>query len=470
MKKELHLILYFILLSSLSESVLSQTVSNKLFSFGSYGRVGAGVALGNIGNIGRSLNLNGMGSVGGRMEEADYVELIGALHFKPEIEHDTTRINVQARLAMYSGKGQLIGNVNSNSQYGGITLALPELYAEALNIGGSKWSAWIGARFFRGYDVHIADYFYFDDHSSQGLGITYNKTTFSVLFPGGIDTTSSVPPYFYLEIVDGTPRPALRNRSLFVAEQLIPFDNNKQSIKLLAEYHHLANATPGDTATAYNYPSEGGWAAGIQHVISLNTRMEGSSNQASVRYGHGIANGGDGGSTKTWLTYGGPDLNTQKYSKAYSISLVDQLMLNLSPKYSLNAYGIFNQSHGGSDSLNKAPDFYGRPIFNRKTEYAFGVRNFWYITKRFQLLTELHYANRKDGDQPSASMMKFSFVPAFVPTGKAGPWARPQFRLIYSIARYNNFASANEYSPYLADTGPKKIGQYIGFRVEWWLF
>ena len=86
MKKELHLILYFILLSSLSESVLSQTVSNKLFSFGSYGRVGAGVALGNIGNIGRSLNLNGMGSVGGRMEEADYVELIGALHFKPEIE------------------------------------------------------------------------------------------------------------------------------------------------------------------------------------------------------------------------------------------------------------------------------------------------------------------------------------------------------------------------------------------------
>ncbi len=70
---------------------------------------------------------------------------------------------------------------------------------------------------------------------------------------------------------------------------------------MLAEYHHLANATPADTVTAYSYPSEGGWAAGIQHVILLNTRMEGSSNQASVRYGHGIANGGDGGSTKTWL-------------------------------------------------------------------------------------------------------------------------------------------------------------------------
>ncbi len=267
MKKELHLILFFILLSSLFDIAFSQTVTNKNFSFGSYGRVGAGVSLGNVGNIGRSLNLNGMGSIGGRMEEADYVELMGALHFNPELQNDTTHINVQARMALYSGKGQLIGNVNSSSQYGGITLALPELYAEALNIGGSKWSVWIGAKYFRNYDVHIADYFYFDDHSTQGIGITYNKTTFAVLFPGAVDTSSSVPPYFYLEIVDGTPRPGLRSRSLLVAEHIIPFDNNKQTIKLLGEYHHLANATPGDTATAYNYPPEGGWAAGIQHVI-----------------------------------------------------------------------------------------------------------------------------------------------------------------------------------------------------------
>jgi len=471
MKKEFHLILSFILLSSLSDVAFSQTITNKNFSFGSYGRVGAGVAIGNTGNIGRSLNLNGMGSIGGRMEEADYVELAAALNFKPEIQNDTTHINVQARLAFYSGNGQLIGNVNSNSQYGGITVALPELYAEALNIGGSKWSAWIGARYFRNYDVHIADYFYFDDHSTQGLGITYNKTTFSILFPGAVDTSSSVPPYFFLNIVDGTPRPGLRSRSLLVAEHIIPFDHNKQIIKLLAEYHHLANATPADTASAYNYPAEGGWAAGFEHTIFLNAMpIAGSSNQFSFRYGYGIANGGDGGNSKTWLTYGGPDLNTGKYKKAYSIALVDQLLLNVSPKYSLNAYGIFTKSHGGSDSLNKAPDFFGRELFNRKTEYAIGVRNFWYITRRFQLLTELHYANRKDGDQPSATMLKFSIVPTLVPTGKTDPWARPQLRLIYSIARYNDFAAENLYSPYLTNTGPKKIGQYIGFRVEWWLY
>ena len=109
-----------------------------MFSFGSYGRVGAGFSPAIEGNIGRSLNLNGMGSIGGRMEEADYVELLAALHFKPEVlQRDTTIINVQARMALYSGKGQLIGNVSSSNSYGRVTLALPELYAEALNIMGS---------------------------------------------------------------------------------------------------------------------------------------------------------------------------------------------------------------------------------------------------------------------------------------------------------------------------------------------
>ena len=454
-----------------SQVTVAQTTYNKLFSFGSYGRVGAGFSPDIKGNIGRSLNLNGMGSVGGRMEEADYVELLAALHFKPEIQHrDSTIINVQARMAMYSGKGQLIGNVSSTSSYGGVTIALPELYAEALNIMGSKWSAWIGARFYRGYDVHIADYFYFDDHSSQGLGVTYNKTSLAILFPGNVDTSSSVPPNFYVNIIDGTPRLGLRGRSMIVAEHFIPFDDKRQTIKLLAEYHHLADATLDDTTTAYNYPSAGGWVAGIEHTVNIGTTIAGSFNQAAIRYGHGIANGGDGGNSKTFLTYGAPDLGTYKFDQAYSLALVDHLLLNLNPKYSLNAYGLYTKSHGASDSLNKAPDYFDRMLFNRKTEYAFGVRNFWYVKKWFHLLTELHYANRKDGDQASASMIKFSLAPTIVPTAKADPWARPHLRLIYSMAKYNKFATDNLYSPYLAEIGHKKWGYYIGIRAEWWLY
>ena len=470
MKREFCLIFYSIPLLFFCEAAWTQTTTNRSFSFGSYGRVGAGVSPGLKGNIGRSLNLNGMGSVGGRMEEADYVELLTALHFKAGGATDTTSINVQARMALYSGKGQLIGNVSSSSAYGGITLALPELYAEAVNIGGSKWSAWVGAKFFRGYDVHIADYYYFDDHSTQGLGVSWNKTTFAVLFPGAVDTASSVPPYFFLNIVDGTPRPGLRGRTILVGEHILSFDGDRQKLKLLAEYHHLADANLEDTAITYNYPSEGGWVAGMEHTIHLSTPIAGSFNQAAIRYGHGIANGGDGGNSKTWLTYGAPDLTTRKYGNAYSLALVDHALLNLTPRFSINGYGIYTRSRGGSDSLNKAPDFFGRQVFNRKAEYALGVRNFWYITKRFHLMTELHYANRKDGNQPAAAMTKLSIVPTLVPTGKADPWARPHLRLIYSVARYNGFASENLYSPYLAEIGHKSWGHYFGVRAEWWLF
>ncbi|HSB93763.1 MAG TPA: carbohydrate porin [Flavitalea sp.] len=470
MKNRSSLLLTYLLLLSCTSAV-AQTTNNKLFSFGSYGRIGAGFSPAIEGNIGRSLNLNGMGSIGGRMEEADYVELISALHFKPEImQRDTTRINVQARLAMYSGKGQLIGNVTSTNTYGGVTIALPELYAEALNIMGSKWSAWIGAKLFRGYDVHLADYFYFDDHSSQGFGVTYNKTTLSVLFPGNVDTANSLPPNFYVNIIDGTQRLGLRSRSMIVAEQLIPLDDPRQTIKLLGEYHHLADATLNDTTTAFNYPSADGWAAGIEHTVNFTSPMPGSFNQAAIRYGHGIANGGDGGNSRTWLTYGAPDRKTHKFTDAYSVAFVDHILVNVSPKYSVNGYGIFTKSRGAADSLNKAPDYFNRQLFNRKTEYAVGVRNFWYIKKWFHFITELHYANRKDGNQSSASMTKLSLIPTIVPTAKADPWARPHLRLIYSIAKYNNFAAENLYSPYLAEIGHKKWGSYIGIRAEWWLF
>ena len=458
------------LLAILINAAVAQPISNKMFSFGSYGRVGAGFAPAIKGSIGKSLNLNGMGSTGGRMEEADYVEFAAALHFKPHDKAgDTTLVNVQARIAMYSSKGQLIGNVSSTN-YGGIAFALPELYAEANHIRGSKWSAWVGAKFFRGQDIHIADLWYFDDHSTQGFGVSYANTTLSVLFPGIVDTASSVPPNFYVEIVDGVRRLGLRNRAMVVLEHTIFFNEKRQSIKLLGEYHRLADASSEDTSTATNYPAAYGWVLGAKHVVDIKTPIKGSFNQAAIRYGHGIANGNDGGNSKTWLTYGAPDLSTNKFNRAYCLSLDEHLLLNLSPKYSLNGYAVYTQSHGASDSLNKAPDYFGREIFNRKTEYAIGVRNFWYVRKWFHLITELHYANRKDGDQASADMVKFSLVPTIVPTSEADPWARPHLRLIYSVAKYNQFATDNLYSPYLQEIGHKRWAHYIGVRAEWWLF
>lgn len=444
----------------------SPVISNKHFSIGSYGR--AGIARGDNMLYPRSLNLNGMGSIGGRMEESDYFELAMALHFTPTSKSaDTTQINIQSRLALYTTQGQIIGNVTSKS-YGGITASLPEIFAEARNIMGTPWSAWVGARFFRGDDIHIIDHFYFDDHSAQGFGIQHKNTQFSIMFPAAVDTASSLPPYFYNNIVNGTPVLGLRNRSVYIVEHSIP--SEKGYVKFMGEYHRLANATEEDTVASYNYPSDYGFVLGAKVKTNLQTQMPGSFYDVSVRYGKGIANGGDGGGSRTFLTYGGPNFETQKFRNAWSIAFTASVLWNVNQNYSVNAYGIFTKSRGASDSLNTTTDYGGRSLFNRKTDFAIGARNTWYIKDWLHLLHELNFASRTDGTQDAAQMVKFSIAPTVVPNGKRDVWSRPHFRLVYSIAHYNKFAADNLYSPYLAQTGSKRWGHYIGVKTEWWLW
>ena len=467
MKTNLLLILAFFI--SLSQFAQSPVISNKHFSFGTYGRIGIGYGLGTEAAFPQSLNLNGMGSIGGRFEENDYLELATAMHFTPKTaENKLTNINLQARFAFYTTQGQLIGNV-SNKSIGGITTALPELFAEAKNINGSDWSVWIGARLFRGDDIHIIDHFYFDDHSGQGVGIQHKNTKFSVIFTGSIDTTSTLPPNFYLNIVNGTPTLGLRNRYISILEHEIQV--KKGHVKLMGEFQRLPSGIAEDDTTKYSYPADFGFVLGAKYVKSISTKLPGSFNAVSIRYGEGIANGGDGGSSRTYVTYGAPNLETNSFRKANSFAFTETFLLNLNEKYSLNGYAIYTKSKGASDSKDKAPDYLGKQmLFNRKQDIAFGARGAYYINDWFHLLHELDFAWRKDGTQDFAQMTKVTIAPTLVPTAKRDVWERPHFRLVYSVAHYNQFAADNLYSPYLAQSGTKNWGQYIGAKVEWWIW
>lgn len=459
-------IAFLLVIAALFAEAQPSVITNKHFSIGSYGRVG--IARADNFQYPRSLNLNGMGSMGGRMEEADYLELATALRFAPVSgTADTTNITVEARMAFYTTQGQIIGNVTSKS-FGGITAALPELFAEARNIMGSPWSLWVGARFFRGDDIHIADHFYFDDHSSQGFGVQYKNTQFSIMFPAAADSTSSLPPYFYLNIVNGTPTLGLRNRSVYILEHSIPMKEGY--LKLMTEYHLLANGTEEDTTSATNYPSDFGFVLGAKFKKSLPTQMPGSFYDVSVRYGSGIANGGDGGGSKTFLTYGGPNLETKDFRNAFSVAATANIVWNINRNYSIQGYSIFTKSQGASDSTNMTPDYNGKMLYNQKLDFSVGARGTWYIKDWFHFLHELNFATRKDGTQDPAQMFKLSLAPTLVPNGKRDVWSRPHFRFVYSVARYNQFAADNLYSPYLAQSGNQRWGHYFGVKTEWWIF
>ncbi|MFN8256360.1 MAG: carbohydrate porin [Bacteroidales bacterium] len=446
-----------------------QKVENKKFSLGSYGRVGVDWSFENGGSIGRRLNLNNMGSIGGRMEEQDYLELAPALQFNPA-KGDSTIVNVQMRFALYSQSLSLFGN-SSTSSAGGLTLAVPELFAEARHIAGKDLNIWIGARLYRGPDIHIADHFYFNDHSGQGFGIEYKSTRFATLFISSTDTNATVPPYFYLNIKTGTPNLALRQRVVLVLEQDVQMCDDC-SLTFLGEFHRLANANAdADTiGSPLNYPSDFGYVFGVRHTRKLPKFTEGSYNQFALRYGGRIANGGDGGMSRTWLTFGAPNLETGKFKSAWSFSMVDEILLNLSKLYTLNAYLIYTLSHGAAESDNLSATYFGQEVYNRKKDFTLGTRSTFYLSRFFHLLAEVHYAARTDGTQDKASLLKFSLAPTLVPTGGKDQWARPHLRFVTSIGRYNDQAMKTLYSPYLSYVGEKRWGYYIGVKAEWWLF
>jgi len=463
--------LFLLIVPRLDAQIMYQIPTNKRVNVGSYGRVGVDWNFENGGSIGRRLNLNNMGSIGGRLEEQDYLEVVPNFNWNPK-EGDNTQIYAQLRFSFYTTSLSTFGNSTSTS-LGGLAFAMPEIYVEARNINGSGVSIWAGSRLYRGPDIHIADHFYFNDHSGQGFGVEFKNTRLSTVFVASTDTTATVPPYFYLNIKTGTPSTALRQRVVVVAEQDLKI-NEKNSLTLLGEVHRMADAD-GDVEIdsveqRVNFPSDYGFVIGLKHQHQIDNMLPGSFNDFSARLGTGIANGGDGGLSKTWLTFGAPDTISQNFNGAHSLAITDHAVFNFSNKYTLNGYVIFTHSKGAADGNGLSKTFFGREVYNRKIDFTVGFRNEHYLNDYLHLLTELHYSQRKDGDNPWASMLKFSVAPVFVPTGERDTWARPHIRGVVSVARYNDFAMESLYSPYLEFTGSRRWGYYFGVKAEWWVW
>ncbi|MCU4155158.1 carbohydrate porin [Carboxylicivirga sp. A043] len=453
-----------------SAQIAYERITNKSFSLGSYGRAGVDWSAENSGSIGRRLNLNNMGSIGGRMEEQDYMELVPAFHFKPVGDNNPTNIHVQMRLSAFSKD---LTHIAYTSTASNLTLVMPELFAEAENIGGSGWTIWIGARLYRGTDIHIADHFYFNDHSGQGVGFEYKKMRFGGLFIASTDTTTTYPPYFYINIATGTASAELRQRVKVFFEYDFHL-NEQNTLTALSEIHFMSAAQDEEDAEELpdeiDYPRDYGYVIGGRLKSDIDL-FGGVTNQFAARLGKGIANGGDGGLSNTHLTFGAPNLENKNFRKAYSVSIVNDLFIKHNENTSTSAYLIYTNSKGAADTNGEAPSYYGKTVpFNKKVDFAIGARNSYAFSNYFKLLTDLHYSQRKDGDNPWASVTKLSLAPTICPTGEKGFWARPELRFVASFAYYNDFASEALYSPYLQVVGNRRFGHYFGFKMEWWIW
>jgi maltoporin len=416
-----------------------------------YGRVGAAWTPSGRYIMGRTFNLTGS-AIGGRLEEGDYLEPTVKLHLlEKKDEPDAPYVDMVLTPAMFSTNG-LFASLLSNRAGPALQIELFQGYIEAGNVLLPRLRVWAGARFYRGADVHIADYFYFNNLSGQGAGIAYGPADVAVLMQ------SSTAGNQYNFDVDGDGRfDVRRQRTTFVGQYVHKVEAG-HSFHFLGELHLLPalQARLAD-GTERELTSDFGWVLGAKAHLDLGN---GSFNDVSLRYGSRIANGGRGGS-QTWDTFGLPSL-TGQYSDASSVEAVDHFLYNFGSAVSLNAYGILHWNRGGSGlRADKSLDF------------AVGARSTVYLSDNIHLINEASYQGLRPGGGPLATAVKLSIAPTFVPTGQRSVWARPHFRIFYTIAFYDQNARDALTAPYLqavasAGTQVPSIGHYLGTRVEWW--
>jgi maltoporin len=427
---------------------------------GMYGRVGVAWNPQNGQYVhGRSLNLLG-NTLGGRLEEGDYLEPTIKLHVKRPTAEDNTKPWFQVVLtpSMFSNNGSFLGAFANNFS-AQLRIELFQAYLEAGNVLIPDLQIWAGQRFYRGSDVHIADYYYFNQLNSQGFGAKYKGLDVAVLLKTGNSPQYAVD----LDGDQDTEGAVQRQRTVFVAQYVMPIAE-KHALQFLGEAHVLPAARDdiGGTALA---PNDVGFAGGVKFRLDLGN---GSFNETSVRVGNRIANGAFGGAS-TWDTFGRADLENGKHGGALGFEAVDHFLLNVNPLLALNAYAIFQYSQGGS-GLSQ----------DHAMNLNLGVRGFLYLHDQFHLIEEVTLQAAGTGlpegvESPGTPMaLKFTLMPTLVPSGERSVWARPHLRLIYTLAVYNEasrtVAAAGSFiaSPYQRAYGPRTFGHYLGARAEWW--
>lgn len=436
---------------------LAQVKLNDVFSLSSYGRLGLSTSIYDV-KFGTRLNLKGQGSIGGRHEESDYIELAPTVNFNSllKLAPQTPQVKLVLRWAFFSGNSSFIASKT------GTTMAEAYIEVDSLFKGkGRNVSLWLGQRFYRHFAVHIADYFFFNNYTSQGAGLIYHKTKIAVLTD--VPFSSQGNPY-------GTSLEPFYQRIMLNFQQQIRF-NESHSLHILgeAQFHALSS---NDTLLAKIDTGDYGLVAGVLHEY---TGAGGDKNYLSVRYGLGIANGpgDDNWSSRTFVTYGNPNVNG-RFKGAYGLNIVESYLFNRSNKWNLEGYIIYRYAQGADNPI-LIP---GYPRSNKKQDLTVGVRQTTFITNRFHLLSEAHYQIRDYYSNVGeigncdflgqASMTKFSIIPTIVLTGQRNQFARPHLRLVYSIALYNDVAKEYRLSDFLTDNKSQDIGQYLGLKTEWW--
>ncbi|MBL8485133.1 MAG: carbohydrate porin, partial [Rhodocyclaceae bacterium] len=328
---------------------------------------------------------------------------------------------------------------NPTSDQGSLTKGsgdtqLAQIYVQADNIPELKGgNAWMGRRYYKREDVHITDFFYWNPQGYGGGIEDYDigglKLSYALLRK---DTPNSK---------DAASRHDIQLRGIGL--------NPNGSLELGASIVRADSQVPG---------RHNGWAFTVQH---RQTKLFGDGwNKLALQFGVGPGIGL--GSTGD-LTNG---------SDVRRVRLVEGIYAQLTPKLGGMLTAVYQK-----DRSDSAPDQVWTSLGGRVT---YG----W--TEHIKLQAELGHDRVKPSGGDARSLTKFTIAPTLA--AAPGFWSRPELRLFYTYARWNDAArtaaDANVAAALAAGNTPdfaiaslsssgvfggKTHGSTVGLQVEaWW--
>ena len=197
-----------------------------------YGRMGLAWTPQGDSIQGRRLSVTG-GPLGGRLEEGDYLEPTVALHLIPPPQDlDEAFVRLVMTPALLSSNGLILSAFSSDFART-LRIELFQAYVEAGNFWLPDLKVWAGARFYRGTDVHISDFFYFNNLTGQGVGLQYRKLDVTVLL-----RTSENNALYNVDLDGDGEGKTRRQRTVFVGQYVHEFTERFET-HLLSELHLL---------------------------------------------------------------------------------------------------------------------------------------------------------------------------------------------------------------------------------------
>ena len=310
-----------------------------------------------------------------------------------------------------------------NLAAGGNHIALRQNWGEAKNLpflnGGS---AWIGKRYYQRHDVHITDFFYWNN-SGPGAGIEKIKL--------GGEVTGS----FAIFRANGNNSANNPNNNATTM-----FDGRVHDINL-GGAGSLEAGLQYNTADTKLPNTKSGTAVSVEWSLPVL----GGVNKLFVTKGTGSANAPN---------LGNP--NNTPGTQDGSWGIQDTLQWQVSP----NISGMAVAGHWSFKN-------------NYKWSYI-GARPVYHFSDYFKLQAEAGLNRVTAQNQAAAKLAKFTIAPTLV-AGR-GFWARPELRFFYTYAKWNDKARDGVFGPgggtvaggTAGPFGTSKSGSSYGFQVEAW--